>query len=744
MKKLTVILLAMLAAMHIQAGGHFWTFQDQAPTALPGERTIFPETFKLVQMNEQAFQTFQGLVPLEGSASYPEILLPAPDGRFQVFYLFECPMMEAPLAAKYPMIKTYTAVLKSDARVTAKLDFTLFGFHAMVFDGEHTYFIDPLTNEKTGWYMTYYKKDFKKAAQHRMACLAEDAEQLLPQQEAISLNDQPLPQNANKTNGTDKRTYRLALACTVEYSAAVGGATPTKASVLSAMTTSMNRVNGVFERDFAMHANLVGKNDTLIFIGTTDPYTNNNGSVMLGQNQTTVDARILSANYDFGHVFSTGGGGIASLGSVCSSGSKAQGVTGSSNPVGDPFDIDYVAHEMGHQFGGSHTFNSVTGSCSGNRSSTSAYEIGSATTIMGYAGICGTDDIQPHSDDYYHIRSLEQMTNTSVIGCASVVASNNQIPTLNPISATYPIPYRTSFELTASGTDADGDPMTYCWEEWDRGGSGNAWNAKTTLAPIFRSFLPVASATRTFPTLKYLVQNSESYKGELLPDTNRTLKFRCTLRDIKNGYGSFYTSTDTVKLTVTKTTDLFRVTSQSTAPINWNGWMPQTITWNVAGTTAAPFNTSHVDIYLSTDSGKTWPHVLATNTANDGSEVIYVPNVTATWCRVKVKANGNVYFDLNDGWISISAAPNSLNEIQDVQVDMYPNPASTTLHLETNDARFANSAYSIHSLTGDVLMQGDLKQGKTDLDIQALAPGYYQVQLMNAQNQRITRKLIKH
>jgi hypothetical protein len=572
MKKQLLFLTLLISAFSSYSISYseLWTRTSDLEIPTQGQRKIFPNVYQLVKLNTAEFQLFQQLIPEDENGSQVFISLPTPDGQYMNFRIFESSMMEKPLADKYPMIKTYTAIQTENPSITAKLDFTVFGFHAKVFNGSETYFIDPYTDLNTDWYIVYYKHDFSKPLNQRMHCDAEADADIMPSQQAIDLSGNTVPQNSYKTNGLDKRTYRLALACTVEYSAAVGGASPTKASVLSAMVTSMNRVNGVFEKDFSMHANLVANNDTLIFLSGTDPYTNNSGSTMLGQNQTTINARIGSSNYDYGHVFSTGGGGIASLGSVCGS-SKAQGVTGSSNPVGDPFDIDYVAHEMGHQFGGSHTFNSVTGSCSGNRSNSSAYEIGSATTIMGYAGICGTDDIQQHSDDYYHMRSLEQMTTSNVMTCASTVSSNNAIPTLGLISANYNIPYRTPFELTASGTDPDSNPLTYCWEEWDRGGSGGAWDATTTVAPIFRSFNPTASGTRVFPTLIRLLQNQESYKGELLPTQARTLRFRCTLRDNNNGYGAFYTSTDTVKLNVVTTSHCLELQVNLRQPIGQVG-----------------------------------------------------------------------------------------------------------------------------------------------------------------------------
>ena len=742
MKKITLLVLVLLNCFTqvVEAKNH-WTLSATNQVEVEGTRKIIPTKYIVANLNAAEFQLAQAFIPTEESGNMANITLPTPEGLLMEFNVFECPMMEKPLADKYPQIKTYTAIAKENSLITAKLDYTVFGFHAKVFNGEDTYFIDPYSDLNTGSYIVYYKKDYFKPINERMSCLVGQAAATPLQANEISLQAPELPQISYKTNGTNKRSYRLALACTVEYSAAVGGTTPTKASVLSAMVTSMNRVNGVFERDFSMHANLVANTDTLIYIGTTDPYTNNNGSTMLNQNQTTINTRIGSANYDYGHVFSTGGGGIASLASVCASGAKAQGVTGSPSPVGDPYDIDYVAHEMGHQFGGNHTFNSQLGSCSGNRSSTSAFEIGSATTIMGYAGICGTDDIQLHSDDYYHIRSLEEMTNTSVTACATNVASGNSLPTLNSINNTYIIPYKTDFELTASATDPDNDPLTYCWEEYDRGGSGGAWNAATLVAPILRSFSPTTSGTRVFPTLGKALTNTVSYLGERLPDTNRIVRFRATVRDIKNGYGGFYTSTDTTKLDVRTTTTLFRVTSQNTTGQSLSAFAQETITWDNAGTNLAPFNTSNVDIFITIDSAKTWIP-LALNTPNDGSQVVTVPNYTVVnKCRFKVKASNNVYFDFNDKWFSIKGAPANVTTVSQNEFSIFPNPVENELTIQSTSNNNIQSIKVI-DMSGRICLQNNTNSSNIVLNTSSLLKGIYLVEINSAKGKTVS-KIIK-
>ncbi|HNF71500.1 MAG TPA: M12 family metallo-peptidase [Chitinophagaceae bacterium] len=739
MKKLLICLLA-LSGWTVEAQQNIWTFSDETVLNVPGSRKIIPDHYQLAHLNAAAFKLQQAFIPSDANGG-ADILLPTPTGSMEAFRIFEYPMMDEALSHKYPFIKTYTAIQKTNPAVMAKIDYTLFGFHAMVMNGDETYFIDPYSDLSDEWYVVYYKKEYRKPNGAYMHCEVDElADELQLKPQAISLSDELPVLSSYKTNGDTLRNYRLALACTEEYSAAVGGSTPTKASVLSAMVTSMNRVNGVFEKDFSMHANLVANDDTLIFLpGSGDPYTNGSGSTMLGENQTTCNNRIGSANYDFGHVFSTGGGGVAQKGCVCGS-SKARGVTGSSNPVGDPYDIDYVAHEMGHQFGGDHTFNSVSGSCSGNRVSASAFEIGSATTIMGYAGICSGDDIQPHSDDYYHVRSLEQMTGSTVNACATKTVSGNTPPVLAAMGKTYIIPYKTDFELSISATDAQGDPLTYCWEEYDKGGSGSAWDAATTVAPILRSFNPSVSGTRVFPQYRELIKNTVKYLGERLPDTNRIVRFRCTVRDLHNGHGSFTTSTDTTKLDVRKTTTLFRVNSQNTVGQQWMGFSTQTITWDVAGTNAAPFNTANVDIYLSTDSGKTFTFPLVLNTPNDGSETIGVPNVDAPWARVKVKASDNVYFDLNDEWIQLKkvVSPAGLSGNYSITFAMYPNPAAGYVIFEMAEEGEMN----LNDVSGRTLLTSRLHSGTQQINLQGLASGVYLVNVNTMDGRKSSAKLV--
>ena len=572
------------------------------------------------------------------------ISLPLPDGKYYTVSLHQTALFHPGLLKKYPGIQSFTGYGIGDAFSLVKCSIGEDGFHGMIISPKYgNIFIDPLTDATSSDYIVYNKVDYSIDGKNGFECTLSHANTGRPYSQVDAYH-------AQKPDCTFRK-YRLALACTGEYSAFHGG---TIAKVLSAMNTTMTRVSGVYERDLAVSFEIIPDNDKLVFLnGQTDPYSNNNGGAMLDQNQQTVDNLIGENNYDIGHVFSTGGGGIASLQSVCNSGFKAQGVTGSSAPVGDPYDIDYVCHEMGHQFNADHTFNNA---CGGNIADETAFEPGSGTTIMGYAGVCDPN-VQFNSDAYFHSISLSQISTYITKGFGSVCPVktnlNNTAPTVSA-GGDKIIPKSTAFELTATASDADGDSLTYCWEQMNNELVIHPPLSTYSNGPSFRSFYPTASPTRVFPQITTIINNSTS-KWEVLPAVARNLDFTVTVRDNHNGGGCF--GTDEMSIKVDGSSGPFLVTKPNTALV-WTIGNTENITWDVAGTDQVPVNCFAVDIYLSVDGGYTYPYLLASNVPNTGNYTVQVPNYPGTKNRIKVKGYGNVFFDISNTNFTISQ-PNS-------------------------------------------------------------------------------------
>lgn len=721
-----------------------WQRTEPKMVASQGTQTIVPGEYLVYSLKGGAMKNF--LFSLGETAEEGQILeLPAPDGNMRSYKVWQSSMMEAPLAAKYPGIRTFTGVDLSDPRITVKIDYTDFGFHAMTFDGAHTYMIDPYNDLKDGYYICYFKKNYSRPSGSAMSCEV-DASSVPTAGTEMQLTRNGIPDLKFRVNGSTRKNYRLALACTGQYAVAVAGPSPTKAAVLSKMVTSINRVNGVYERELAVHMDLVADEDTIIFLNsTTDPYANTSSDMTANQN--TITTRIGSANFDIGHLFGTGGGGVAFKGCVCQTSSKARGLTGSSNPIGDAFDIDYVAHEMGHQFGADHTFNANTGSCGGNGNSTTAFEPGSGSTIMAYAGICGSsNDIQQHSDDYFHATSLIEITDyiTTDDGatCPTLMVIPNVPPVVAPFTQSYNIPFKTPFELTApEAVDVDHDTLTYCWEQWNRGNFQQSWANVRTRGPIFRSFEPVTSRTRVFPTLDKLLAGVTSYVGEKLPDTSRYLTFKLTVRDVLNGAGTFNLPDDTIHLEVTDDAGPFIVTSPSTV-VNWTGGTTQTITWDVANTTLPPVSCANVDILLSVDGGYTYPHTLATATANDGSEAVTIPNMNTTnQARIKVKGSGNVFFNVSASSFTITKDPSGVADIPWKEaVKIYPVPATDMLNVVNSQRK--PLTVTVTNAVGQQLWKSELDK-YLNIPVGNWAKGVYYIQLMESvSGERIVKPVV--
>ena len=693
MQKLIFTVALLIGILTVMSGqsdlsATLWVQKAEKSFISPGNRLIQPNEYTTLELNEDNLHALLATAPPEGTKSVDEseTILPVPlsDGTVEEFQIVEYSMVEPGFAAKYPEIKTYYGRGVKNPLHRIRLDWTAVGLRAMMILSEGMAFIDPYAQGDTKHYVSYFKKDYPLPVEP-FVCGTEH--------EAVEVNDATAQV---KAGDCQFRSYRLAMATTGEYSNFFGATSAAQSNLVAAeVVTSINRVNEVYERDIAVRLILIANTDLVFYYdGATDPFTNNSGSAMLNENRDNMNAVIGSANFDVGHVYSTGGGGIAQLNSPCGTG-KARGVTGLGNPTGDPFYIDYVAHELGHQFGGRHTFNGTTGSCGGNIGTTTSVEPGSGTTIMAYAGICAPQNVQNNSDPYFHGISISEF-GAFVTGagntCATIIASPNSPPTADA-GADYTIPASTPFVLTATSTDPDaGDVLTYCWEQIDTEIAPTAPpQPVNAVGPMFRSLDPVTSPSRYFPMLSSVVNNT-STDWETLPAVARDMEFRVSVRDNSTNAAGC-TAESTMTVTTAVIAGSFAVTAPTATGITWEEGTTQTVTWDVATTNLAPISCANVDIRLSYDGGFTYPVTLEADTPNDGSQDIVVPVGTTTQARVMVFCSDNIFYDISNNDFTITTgAPNFTLSLDPTEQSVCGG----------DDAVFNVNTASINGFTGNV------------------------------------------
>lgn len=587
-----------------------------------------------------------------------KIKVPISASAYEEFNVVESSVMHPVLQEKYPSIRTYKGVGITDPSATIRFSVGPLGFHALSSSGNRpSLYIEPYDDKRTAYMV--YTRDAIEAVDSDFMCSVETENKEFARHEKAS-------KTATNTDINDQklRKYRLALSCTGEYAqifAGTGTEIEQKTNVLAAMVTSINRVNEIYERDFGIRLELIANNDTVIYLdGTTDPWTDEFNTTTA----QTLDDVIGVANYDIGHNYNnTGGGNAGCLGCVCAADSqegfhKGRGWTGSSNPVGDPFYIDYVAHEMGHQFYGFHTMNV----CSRSGYNTEV-EPGSGSSIMGYAGICAPN-VQNNSDahfNYVNIRDVGGFIKTgynpyygvTVPSCAEEIVIQNQPPTADA-GSDYTIPTNTPFVLKGIGDDPDRmDTLTFSWSQNDpeQGPSNNTPQASWANGPLYRSLLPSVSPVRYFPKLQTVVAGSLSSTWEVTPSVARTLNFAFTVRDNGSGYtgddGTGQVATDEMVVNVVDTGAAFMVNSQNESNTVWESGSTETILWTVAGTDTNGIDVATVDILLSTDGGVTFTEELAMGVPNDGSHDIVVPNLPTQRCRLMVKGSNHIFYAVN-------------------------------------------------------------------------------------------------
>ncbi|MFZ4573724.1 MAG: reprolysin-like metallopeptidase [Phycisphaerales bacterium] len=575
----------------------------------------------------------------EGDAAPLEFPIPRPDGTFAWFAIVESPVMEPALSAFIPEVRTYRGQGLDDPSATVRLDWTPQGFHASVLTPEGSYYVDPFSKNDTQHYSSYFLSEVRPTS--RFVCYTDDIAN------QSGLNDEGFDGGyGDRVSGNTLRTFQLAMAATGEFTFYHGG---TQALAQAAIVTGVNRINQVWENECAIRFTLVGNNQNVVYTDSgTDPYTGTDVSAMLGENQANLNAVIGTANYDIGHVVTgVNLGGVAQLGVVCGN-SRARGATGLAAPAGDFFWVSYVSHEIGHQFSATHTFNSNTAPCTANRSAATAYEPGSGVTIMSYANNCSPDSYQGASSPYFHTASYDQIiAHASGRNCDTETATGNTPPTANA-GVDRTIPFGTLFTVTGTASDVDGDTLTYCWEQKDAGAAqtlAEMLAADNGSSPIFRNWPANNQLTRTFPRYSDALYNA-LVAGERYPGAARTLDLRFTVRDNRSAGGGV--NADSIVINIRADSGPFLVTYPNVPGLAWTTGQTQTVTWDVANTTATPVSATNVNILLSTDGGYTFPIVLAANTPNDGTQAVTVPDVASAACRVRIEPTNNVFFDISN------------------------------------------------------------------------------------------------
>lgn len=774
---LLVCLLAGAGAAFAQGQESFFEPISGAQGRLAASVRAIPNA-KLYKIDEAGLRNALANTAKEDERNKPAatIAIPLPDGTTEHFALRETLVMSPEVAAANPTIKTYEGEGTIHKNYIIRMSLSVMGFEALIWgvDKDAVYFARTKDASGETLYQSYFARDARKVSavnspmgDHHCATISTSGKPELPGLKIGGNGLRVASGSAGISNGATVRTFRIAIATTGEWSRNAAGVDPDnptqtpiqiRNSAYAVVITSINRINAIYTRELAcrfqnVNPNLTTEQTNIIYDNpNTDPYDNTDNAKapnnQLAINQATLDNRVGTANYDVGHLFGTGGGGVALSPSLCAAGNKAQGYSARGTDTGDPFVVDYFAHELGHQFAMGHTYNVIdqNGACT-TRSAEEAYEVASGSTIMSYVGICNEGrNLQQYNDfalPSFHVSSITKATQylAQVIedGCGTT-AGANAIPTLSAGSS-YTIPRLTPFTLTATGSDADASDaanLLYSWEEFDLAPANGATGFGGTPSnvydidddgvprPILRAYSPVASAQRTFPSTAFILnpQNNATpgenqpqffytgthptgapgatcptgqtcIIGERLPTIARTMNFRVSVRDRKGGVADAGTV-----VTVVNTSGAFRLTSFDNAS-TVAGNSQQTVTWNVVGTDQAPISCANVAIKLSTDGGVTFPITLLANTPNDGTESVTLPDNQTTTARIKVEAVGNIFFDISNANFTITAPAPAAPTVANLSAS--PNPvcaAQSVTFTATVGNTTGNYSYELNNGAG--------------------------------------------
>ena len=691
---------------HIHSQKGFKNLQSNKETEAFSKKHNLPENTKYYAIDFETFVNQLTTIPKRGetsSISKVKLVLPNSNGELHSYDVIEAPSMTKDMQTLYPEIRSFAGNRTNNYSEYLRFSVSPHrGIDATVFNADKGTEIIMAISKNV---IAVYNRSDRKSKSNFQCNTSETIEDI---GHITTQEDNPTNRDANDSV---LRTFETAISTTGEYTQYHGG---TVNGALSAINASLTRVNGVYESDFNVTMELVMNTNIIYTNPVSDPYDDNPSynSELSG----VLDGQYPSGNgYDVGHLFVQGGnnGNAGCIGCVCrinNSVHKGSAFTSLNAPEGDRFDIDYVAHEYGHQFGANHTWTHA-----GNEGTNVQMEPGSGTTIMGYAGITGATDVEQVSHDNFHSASIEQVINyITTQSCYDATNTGNTTPTVNA-GQDLTLPIGTPFRLSGTASDPDGDTLTYTWEQFDENNSADQYpneNDTDNNHPIFRCYPVENTPTRVFPAMDRLLNTDvNGYLWEKVPLVARNADFRFTVRDNKAGGGN--NDHDDMRVTWLANRGPFDVTSQSASGIIWNNGSTETITWDVNNTNLMT-GAANVDIMLSTDSGITYTTLLA-NIPNDGSQDIIVPNTPAPYCRIMVRPTDQVnapFFSINKTFFAIdflvetdcrtyTTGPISTS-IPDGSNNVFI-PINVTENTTVEDLRIYTNV--THSWTGDLVIQ---------------------------------------
>lgn len=718
-------LLLLMQGMLLQAQGVFTPLEPAHLPQSTAVRAWRPTALSAWQADLPAISAILATAPMEftAAANYANnsvIDIPQPDGSLESFVVNKVMSCEQAIYDKHPEIRTFGGRSLTNPYKTIRGSVTVRGFRAMIFEaGGNITMVEPYAfNGGTNQYISYKSSD--KPQDLIPTGLFRGVVDGAQEPDRSTLYAQTTSADRSDAELVNIKVYRYAPACNGEFGEDHGG---TAESAFAAVVEYSNWVSYLLERDIALRLQMVAGCEQIAFFDSeSDPYFDQDPNYLLGQNALVINGFIGINNYDIGHVYTRYPGGpilgvAGSIGNVCVASGKASGVsTGFQGVYGENF-INTLGQELGHQLGGGHTFNY----CGAGRNGSSAFEAGSGTTIMSYAGACGVDNVQANSDLYYNAGSIEEIQQNYILylgaTCGSYITTENHKPEVTlPYSNNFFIPISTPFELKGSATDVDGDTLSYCWEEHDTGPETPLGTAVGT-SPLFRTFPAVENTNRYLPQLSTILSNTSDVT-ELLPTYTREIKFRLSAREYSRPSGNGVGWAD-VEFNATDQAGPFLVKSPNTSAVTWRVGNYAVVEWDVANTFSAPVNCKKVNILLSTNGGQTWPITLASGVANDGEHNVLIPDNPTGNARIRVQAADNIFFDVSNANFKILNAT-----IPALGVGMSENSASICLPGSFTTQILTSSVLGFNNPVKIEIVPGNIPTGGvTSLSATQIQPG---------------------